>query len=423
MKVLCLSHYYPPENGALAVRMSENAKNWVKAGLDVTIVTCVPNYPRGKIFPGYRNRLFQSETIDGVKVIRLLTLPVANEGVLLRTLNYVMFSMMAILFVGRLPACDVVMSTSPNLFCGAAGWAIAKMKRVPWVLEIRDLWPQAISAVGAVQNRMMLAPFHALERWAYSHADVIVTVTRSFADHIRAHGGSSTTIHVIPNGVSVQRFAGADGAGFRQQHGLADKIVVSYIGTHGLAQRLSSVLQAAKLLSTRPDIVFLMIGDGGEKKQLMAIQQDEAIDNVVFMDEVPLSSIPDILSATDIALAPLAKDPLFHATIPVKLYEGMAAARPVVLAAEGEAVRLLGEAKAGIAVAPEDPQAMADAITRLADNPDLRRQMGESGIAYVQANYDRSVLSGRYAALFSELVSNRRGAAPFKGTHKYSEEA
>ncbi|MCP8938421.1 glycosyltransferase family 4 protein [Alsobacter sp. SYSU M60028] len=403
--------------------MSENAKNWVKAGFDVTVVTCVPNYPRGKILPGYRNRLFQSEMIDGVRVIRLLTLTVANEGVLLRTMNYLVFSLMAILFAGRLPKCDVVMSTSPNLFCGAAGWAVARLKRVPWVLEIRDLWPQAISAVGAVESRAMLAPFHALERWAYSHADLIVTVTRPFVDHIRAHGGRDKIIQVIPNGVSVQRFVGSDGAAFRERHGLGDKVIVSYVGTHGLAQKLASVLQAAKLLRSRSDIVVLMIGDGGEKKQLMQMQRDENIDNVVFMDEVPMSAIPDILAATDITLAPLSKDPLFRAFVPGKIFESMAAKRPVVLAAEGEAARLVTEAEAGIAVAPEDPEAMARAIAELADNPDLRRQAGENGHAYVRANFDREALSGRYAAVLSELVSSRRGKIPFGTAHKISEEA
>lgn len=423
MRILCLSHYYPPENGALAVRMSENARNWVKAGIDVTVVTCVPNYPRGKVLTGYKNRLFQSEIIDGVKVIRLLTLPVANEGVLLRTLNYLVFCFMAILFTGRLPACDVVMSTSPNLFCGAVGWAVARMKRVPWVLEIRDLWPQAISAVGAVESSVMLAPFRALERWVYSHADLIVTVTHPFVEHIRTHGGRDKPIEVIPNGVSVQRFVGTDGAGFRARHGLTDKIVVSYVGTHGLAQKLSSVLQAAKLLRTRSDIVVLMIGDGGEKQQLMKMQRDESIDNVVFMDEVPMSSIPEILAATDITLAPLAKDPLFRAFVPGKIFESMAARRPVVLAAEGEAAHLVAEARAGIAVPPENPQAMADAIAQLADDPAMRRQMGESGIGYVQANFDRNALSSRYAAVFRELLARRRDAVPSEAPPKYSRKA
>ena len=423
MRVLCLSHYYPPENGALAVRMSENARNWAEAGIEVTVVTCVPNYPRGKILPGYKNRLFQSEVIDGVTVVRLLTLPVANEGVLFRTLNYLVFSIMAVLFAGRLPACDVVMSTSPNLFCGAVGWAVARLKRVPWVLEIRDLWPQAISAVGAVESSAMLAPFRALERWAYSHADLIVTVTHPFVDHIRAHGGGDKRIEVIPNGVSAQRFAGTDGTAFRARHGLTDKVIVSYVGTHGLAQKLSSVLEAAKLLRSRSDIVVLMIGDGGEKKLLMNMKQEEGIDNVVFMDEVPMSAIPEILAATDITLAPLAKDPLFRAFVPGKIFESMAARRPMVLAAEGEAARLVTEAQAGIAVAPEDPQAMADAIAMLADSPDLRHRMGESGNAYVQANFDRRALSTRYAAVFGELLSGRRGTAPGNASPQYSEKA
>jgi len=195
MHVLCLSHYYPPEVGALSNRMSENARNWVSMEMQVTVVTCVPNYPKGKIFSGYRNRFIQREVIDGVDVIRLWTFIAANEGVFLRTLNYLSFLLSVLIALPWLPRADIVLSTSPNLFCGVAGGLLAKIIRRPWVLEIRDLWPESIVAVGAIKSRAIIAPFVLLERWAYRMATTVVSLTDSFVEHIVANGATTNGYH------------------------------------------------------------------------------------------------------------------------------------------------------------------------------------------------------------------------------------
>lgn len=399
MHVLCISHYYPPENGALAVRMSENARAWAAAGATVTVVTCVPNYPRGKVFPGYRNRLFQREVIDGVKVIRLWTLVSANEGLFLRALNYLSLLLSVIIASPWLPRPDVIMSTSPNLFCGVAGGLLAWIKRRPWILEIRDLWPESIVAVGAIKNRGIIAPFEYLERWAYRKATAVVSVTDTFVKHIVANGARPEKVHVIKNGVDLSTFSTGDGESFRKKHGLAGKIVASYIGTHGMAHKLETVLMAAVELRHRPEIVFVLVGDGAERSKLIALRDNMGLSNVIFLGELPRGEMPDVLAATDISLVVLSNSPLFRAVIPSKIFEAMGASKPIILGVEGESAEIIRKAGSGLVVAPESAAELSSAIVTLADDASLRAQLGENGLNCVRRRFSRQVLSQTYLDL------------------------
>lgn len=408
MKILVLTHYYPPEVNAPASRLSEHARVWAQAGHDVTVVTCVPNHPTGRAYPGYRNRLWQEEERDGVRVIRLWTWLAANEGFLPRIANYVSYLLSVFLWMWRLPKADVVLSTSPQFFCGLAGWLL-KRKRRPWVLEIRDLWPESIVTVGAMKRGAAIKLLEAIERFAYRQADLVVSVTDGFVQHIRERRGEGP-IAVVKNGVDLTTFTTPDAAAeaeFRSAHGLNGKFVAAYVGTHGMAHKLDTVLEAAELLRDRSDIAFLLVGDGAERERLVAEVAARGLSNVVMLGQQPKSAMPGIWAASDAALVLLRRVDTFKTVIPSKMFEAMAMACPMIMGVEGEAKALMEAGGAGIAITPESATELAAAVTRLADDPAFAAQLGESGRSFVAREFDRRVLAERLLGEMQALVAVR----------------
>jgi glycosyltransferase involved in cell wall biosynthesis len=248
MHILFLTHYFPPEVNAPANRVFELAKEWVRAGHRVTVITCAPNHPGGELHEGYRNKLLQREVIRGVEVTRIWTFLAANEGFLRRIANYVSYLIAVTVLTPRFPQVDVVVSTSPQFFCGLAGFAVSRVKRAPWVLEIRDLWPESIVAVGAMARGRMIRFLEAAEAWAYARADRIVCVSEGFVPHLIARGANPAHVSVVENGVDLELFSSVpDPSAFRAEHGLGGKFVAAYVGTHGMAHHLETVLEAAAL--------------------------------------------------------------------------------------------------------------------------------------------------------------------------------
>ncbi|MBA4762012.1 glycosyltransferase family 4 protein [Sphingomonas sp.] len=408
MKILVLTHYYPPEVNAPASRLSEHARVWAQAGHEVTVVTCVPNHPTGRAYPGYSNRLWQEEERDGVRVIRLWTWLAANEGFLPRIANYVSYLLSVFLWMWRLPKADVVLSTSPQFFCGLAGWLL-KRRRRPWVLEIRDLWPESIVTVGAMQRGAAIKLLEAIESFAYRQADLVVSVTDGFVPHIRERRGEGP-IAVVKNGVDLTTFTTPDAAAeteFRTAHGLTGKFVASYVGTHGMAHKLDTVLEAAELLRERSDIAFLLVGDGAERERLVAEIAARGLSNVVMLGQQPKSAMPGIWAASDAALVLLRRVDTFKTVIPSKMFEAMAMACPMIMGVEGEAKALMEAGGAGIAITPESAQELAAAVTRLADDPAFAAQLGESGRSFVAREFDRRVLAERLLGEMQALVAAR----------------
>jgi colanic acid biosynthesis glycosyl transferase WcaI len=408
VKILVLTHYYPPEVNAPASRLSEHARVWAQAGHEVTVVTCVPNHPTGRAYPGYRNRLWQEEERDGVGVIRLWTWLAANEGFLPRISNYVSYLLSVLLWMWRLPKADVVLSTSPQFFCGLAGWLL-KRRRRPWVLEIRDLWPESIVTVGAMKRGAAIKLLEAIERFAYRQADLVVSVTDGFVPHIRARRGGGP-IAVVKNGVDLTTFTTPDAAAeaeFRAAHGLSGKFVAAYVGTHGMAHKLDTVLEAAELLRDRSDIAFLLVGDGAERERLVGEVAARGLSNVVMLAQQPKSAMPGIWAASDAALVLLRRVDTFKTVIPSKMFEAMAMACPMVLGVEGEAKALMEAGGAGIAITPESAQELAAAVTRLADDPAVAAQLGDSGRSFVAREFDRRVLADRLLTEMQALVAAR----------------
>lgn len=408
MKILVLTHYYPPEVNAPASRLSEHARVWAQAGHDVTVVTCVPNHPTGRAYPGYRNRLWQEEERDGVRVIRLWTWLAANEGFLPRISNYVSYLLSVLVWMWRLPKADVVLSTSPQFFCGLAGWLL-KRRRRPWVLEIRDLWPESIVTVGAMKRGAAIRLLEAIEAFAYRRADLVVSVTDGFVPHIRERRGEGP-IAVVKNGVDLTTFVKPDAtveADFRATHDLTGKFVAAYVGTHGMAHKLDTVLEAAELLRDRSDIAFLLVGDGAERERLVAEVAARRLSNVVMLGQQPKSAMPAIWAASDAALVLLRRVDTFKTVIPSKMFEAMAMACPMILGVEGEAKTLMDAGGAGIAITPESAAELAAAVTRLADEPVFAAGLGESGRAYVAREFDRRVLAERLLTEMQALVAAR----------------
>lgn len=405
MHILAFTHYFPPEVNAPALRLSEHAREWVRLGHRVTIVTGAPNHPDGRVYPGFRNRLFLREEIDGVEIIRVWTYLAANQGFLPRIANYVSFMLSAGLQGWRMPRADIVLSTSPQFFCGLTGWLFARRRR-PWVLEIRDLWPESIIAVGAMKRGFVIRILERIERAAYSRADLVVSVTDGFIGHISPHRGGKP-IEVIKNGADLSRFTDPDLAAaeaFRAEYGLTGKFVASYVGTHGMAHGLDTLLDAAARLRDRDDIIILMIGSGSERARLVAERDRLGLSNVVMVEQLPSAMMPVALAASNISLVLLKRLDTFTTVIPSKMFETMAARRPMILGVEGEARVVLDAGDAGLAITPEDAGELAEAIIHLADHPDDVARHAAAGYAYVASEFDRRVLAQRMAAACEHLL-------------------
>lgn len=409
MRITVLTHYYTPEVNAPASRWSELARAWQKSGHEVTVITAAPSHPRGILYPGYRNRLFQIEMIEDVRVVRIWTAIAANEGFARRLAGYLSYPLSLGINLWRLPPADLVISTSPQFFCGLSGWML-RNKRTPWILEIRDLWPESIVSVGAMRPGLAIRMLERIERWAYRSADAVVAVTDGFVSHIAAHA-PSTPIAVIKNGVDLALFSAAsDPGGLRMELGLEGKFVAGYVGTHGMAHSLDTVLDAADALRDRPDIVFLMVGEGSERARLEAEARRRGLANVIFMGQQPKPRMPAIWRSIDVGLVLLRRAETFKTVLPSKMFEIMAMARPIVMGVEGEAADLLAEAGAGVAIPPEDASSLAEAIARLADNRAHAESLGEAGRAFVAERFDRAVLARDFLA-FAERVVAAKAAA------------
>ena len=415
MNILFLTDNFPPEVNASASRTFEHCREWVRAGHSVTVVTCAPNFPNGKVFPGYANRVWQSEDIDGIHVIRLWTYITANEGFLRRSLDYSSFMAAAVLAAPFLRRADIVVATSPHIFTACAGWAVAGMKRVPFVFELRDLWPASIKAVGAMRNERMLRRLEQLELFLYRRASVIVSVTHSFRRDLISRAIPAEKIEVITNGVDARGFYPREkDPELVARYGLAGKFVAGYLGTLGMAHALETLLSAAERLQsnpTAPDVAILIIGEGAEKICLLAEAKRRRLKNVTFIDAVPKAEVARYWSLLDASIIHLKKTELFTTVIPSKLFEAMATGVPVLLGVKGEAAEIVARHDVGIAFEPEDAAMLAEQIVRLAHDRELCSSLAAAGPRAARY-YDRTVLAAKMLSVLeataAEAVGERR---------------
>src|SRR5262245_24777744 len=326
MRILFLSHYFPPEVNAPASRTYEHCKQWVQDGHEVVVVTCTPNHPHGAVYEGYRNKLFQREVMDGIQVVRVWTFVTPNEGFFKRTLNYLSYMVAAVLAAPLLPNFDVVLSTSPQFFNGLAGYFVSRLKRIPWILEIRDIWPESIVTVGAITNRQIIHFLEVLESFTYRKTNHLVVVTDAFKVYMEARGISPKKVTVIKNGVDFsvfQKLPDSD-RDLSRELGLEDKFVVSYFGTIGIAHHLETILEAACEGAELKESMFLRAGDGAERSRLVAMRDEMKLPNVMMLDQQPKQKMPALWSLSNVSLILLKKSELFKTVLPSKIFESMA---------------------------------------------------------------------------------------------------
>jgi glycosyltransferase involved in cell wall biosynthesis len=407
MRIAFVCQYFPPEPGAPAGRASELARAWVRAGHDVWVLTGMPNHPTGQVPPEYRGRRTVEEEWQGVRVVRTWIYATPNAGRVRRSAAFASFALSALLMgQARVPQVDVVVATTPQILCALAGDVMARVRRIPFVLDLRDLWPESIVAVGALpEGHVVIRMLERVARRLYADASCVVTVTDAFRKILIAGGLPASKIAVVKNGVDLARFRPLPRqTALRARLGWDDKLIVEYAGTLGMAHALDRVLDAAARLSRRGDIRFLFVGDGAERAALESRARGQGLDNVRFLGTLPREAMPEVYATADVCLVPLRKAELFTTVIPSKIFEISAMERPILLSVEGEARSIVEASGGGRVLPPEDVDAMVQAIEDLADHPAQRVEMGRRGRAHVVREFDREALAARYEAILREVV-------------------
>lgn len=402
MHILFLTENYPPETNAAATRVSERAAYWIKAGHQVTVLTSAPNFPGGKLFAGWANAWRQVSEVDGVRVVRVKTYIAPNEGFARRILDFLSFMVSA--FVAGLfeKKPDVVVSTSPQFFAAVGGWALAAVRRVPFVFELGDLWPRSITAVGAMKDSPVIRAIEALELFLYRRSAAVVALTRAFKADLIARRIPAEKIAVVINGVDLPRYAPRPrDEALEAEWDLRDKFVIGYVGTHGMAHGLINVLDAAeRLKESAPHIRFLLVGNGAERQMLKDEAARRGLSNVVFGPPQPKERMPAVWSLCDVALIHLKDSPAFAEVIPSKMFEAMGMGLPLLLVApRGEASHIVEADRAGLFVPAADPDGLAAAARRLADDHQERKALAAASLA-AAASHTRE----RQADLFIQVL-------------------
>ena len=410
MNILFFTHYFPPEGNAPASRTHEMCKRWVADGHRVTVVTGVPNVPDGVVYDGYRNRLRQREVLDGIDVVRVWTYIAPNKGTARRIANYVSYMLSATLAALFLPRPDLCIATSPQFFCGWAGTLYSTLRRVPFILEIRDIWPDSIETVGAMSHPRVLRFVAWLAKRMYDSADHIVTVGDGYRGELIRVGVAADRVSVVSNGADLERFVPRPpDSALLARYGLGGRFVLATVGTLGMGSGLDVMVRAARLLKDagREDIGLLLVGDGAVRTELEQAARAQGLDNIVFAGRQPKERIPDFIASSSACLAHLRKAELFKTVLPSKIFEAAAMERPIVLGVEGQAAALVERADAGICIEPENERQLVEAIERLAADPDLCRRFGASGRDYVRKHFDRDVLACDYLGILQRFVRGR----------------
>ncbi len=412
MKIGLFSHYYRPEIGAPSSRLGDFAGEWSQEH-EVHVCTCFPNHPQGVLYPGYQSARYLREAESARLMIhRCWTYVTPNRGFIKKTLGHLSFWFSCGASVlPRLPRLDCAIGSSPTFFAAMAARSAARAHGCPFIMEVRDLWPAVFVDLGVIRNRFIIG---LLERWEmslYHSADRIITVTEAFRANLRARGIPERKIVNIPNGADVDYWrVDPDGARrWRERLGLAGKFVVLYIGAHGISQGLKSVVQAAGQVATElPECVFLFVGEGADKPKLVAEAERIQAPNIKFLDAVGREDVRALYAAADVCLVPLRDIPLFDAFIPSKMFEMLAAERPVLGCVRGEAAAILTRSGGALVVPPEQPAALADGVRQMHRmSPMQRAAMGAQGRRFVSQHYSRQTLAKRYAEVLAEVQQER----------------
>jgi colanic acid biosynthesis glycosyl transferase WcaI len=415
VKILYISQYFPPEMGAPAARASELARHWAEQGHAVSVLTGFPNHPTGVVPAEWRSRLRRlvyREQIGRVDVFRTWLWPLPNRKAHERMRNYASFCVSAALRGMTIPRPDVIIASSPQLLVGLSGWWISFARQVPFIFEVRDLWPESLTAVGVGdENSLLHHALGAVAKFLYERSTQIVVVTPAFREHLlRRWRVPEEKIAVVENGVETDLFAPVSPAandGLRRDLDAEGKYLVSYIGTMGNAHGLETLLDAAAQLRENAKVLFLLVGEGAEKERIKALAQSRNLTNVRFLDQQPREKIPAFISASDACLVLLKKTDVFKTVIPTKMLEFMSCARPVILGVDGQARQIVEDAGAGIIIEPENSAALATAISQLSFDRELSTAMGQKGRDHILRNFSRQRTAEKYLTLLESIAPSR----------------
>jgi len=406
MHILFLTDNFPPEVNAPASRTFEHCREWVKAGQQVTVITCAPNFPKGRIYQGYRNKLWQTEVMDGIRVIRVWTYITANEGFLKRSLDYFSYALSSF-FAGLFVKSDVIIATSPQLFTTFSAYAISKVKRRPWIFELRDLWPESIRTVGAIEHRRVLDFLEKIAIFMYHNCTRVVALTPAFKQKLLSMGIASAKVDVITNGANLDLFSPRQKDEELLKHfDLEGKFVAAYIGTHGMAHNLAFIVKSIASLQDK-SIHFLFVGDGAEKKNIVHLAADLAVSNVHFIDPVFKEQVARYLSLADVALVPLKNADTFKTVIPSKIFEAAAMGKPILLGVEGQAKEIVEEYRTGLCFEPENEKDFLDKLIRMKTDRELYQSLQQGCKKLVKA-FDRKRLAEEMLEVIRKLGPENR---------------
>lgn len=416
MRILFLTENFPPETNAAATRVFERACYWAKWGHEVTVVTCHPNFPEGKVYEGHENAWKTTEEMAGLRVIRVKTYIAANRGTARRMADFISFFFTGGLAATLAPKHDVIVATSPQFFAAVAGWVAGLVRRTPFVFELGDIWPKSITAVGAMKKSLFIRLFEKFELFLYRRSAAVIALTRSFKRDLVSRDIDADKIAIVINGVDLPRYAPRDrDPELARQWDLEGRFVVGYVGTHGMAHALSNVVAAAEVLEKHgiDKVTFMLAGAGAERDMIIERAKASGVDGkqMRFLPMQPKAMMPAVWSLCDVALVHLKDSPTFAEVIPSKIFEAMGMGLPVLIAApEGEATDIVRDDKAGLVVPAEDPEALADAALKLCEDTDLRQQLATASHG-AAALHSREAQARQFIEVLDEVVAGRGATA------------
>ena len=376
MRIVILTQYYLPEVGAPQTRLAALARELRRHGHDVEVVTAMPHHLIGRVYDGYRGKIYACEVIDGVRVHRTWVYAATGTG-MRRIANYLSFACSALLGLMRTASPDVMFVESPPLFLSVPGWIAARVRGARIIFNVADLWPDSVRELGVMSDGAALRAAEWLERWSYDRADIVNAVTEGIGRTLREHKGvAAHKVRFLPNGIDVEMFSPREpDRELRRRLRLDERPVFLYAGTHGIAQGLQTVIEAAKRAESHTNVV--MVGSGPTKPWLVDQARRLNVTNVRFVDPVPLHAMPAYFSLASASIVPLVDKPLMYGARPSKIFPSLASGVPVLYCGRGESALFLERAGAGLRIEPENAEALADTMVTLVQNEPERAQMAE----------------------------------------------
>jgi colanic acid biosynthesis glycosyl transferase WcaI len=412
MDILFLTENFPPEGNAAASRVFERACYWIRWGHNVTIITTAPNFPSGKVYAGYKNHWYHVETMDGIRVVRVKTFIAANEGFFLRILDFLSFMFAAVLAGLFQKRPDVIVATSPQFFTAIGGWLLGALRRIPFIIELGDLFSASVVAVGAMKPSPLVIIIEKLELFIYRRSAAIVALTEAFRSNLISHHIDPSKIWVVINGVDLPRYSPRPrSVEMTKAFGIGDRFVVGYMGTIGMAHGLEMALDAAELMRHDDSVCFVFVGGGAAKAKLIEKAESRNLENVIFIPTQPKARMPEAWSLCDVALVHLKNEPIFATVIPSKIFEAMAMGLPLLaVIPEGEASKIIERENAGVIVPPGDPPALVEAIQRFRDDRQARQIIADCSLA-AAPRYTRERQAGKMLNVLEAVVYGKRQPA------------